>query len=212
MAFPVGYRSLHPDTSLNFQMNRWFGWVGEPEMLDEMRDAGYEVIAFDILTDFSDVVLRQTHPLLRRLLKGLLQLGASGIVNRMVARVARTSPVVEWGVQEGMHVTGSRSAFEFLRCVEQFQTADVSASVRQDAPLLGGSEDHYVPVQQWHQQIRILANARSVTARLFTREESAQNHCQAGNYGLALRIIVNWLDAMLIERAQPLNYHEGVCE
>lgn len=58
----------------------------------------------------------------------------------------------------------------------------------------------------------MLTNARSVTARLFTREESAQNHCQAGNYGLALRTIVNWLDAMLIERAQPLNYHEGVCE
>lgn len=43
MAFPVGYHSLHPDTSLNFQMNRWFGWVGEPEMLDEMRDAAARI-------------------------------------------------------------------------------------------------------------------------------------------------------------------------
>jgi hypothetical protein len=36
-AFPIGYHSLHADASMNFQMNRWFGWVGEPEMLTEMR-------------------------------------------------------------------------------------------------------------------------------------------------------------------------------
>ena len=33
MTFPVGYHSLHPDVSLNFQMNRLFGCVGELEML-----------------------------------------------------------------------------------------------------------------------------------------------------------------------------------
>lgn len=59
---------------------------------------------------------------------------------------------------------------------------------------MAGSEDHYVPIKQWHDQIRTLNNARSITARLFTRSESAQNHCQVGNYGLALRTIVNWLD------------------
>ena len=35
--FPVGYHSLHPDVSMNFQMNRWFSCVGELEMLEEMR-------------------------------------------------------------------------------------------------------------------------------------------------------------------------------
>ena len=39
MTFPIGYHRLHPDASMNFQMNRWFGWVGEPDMLDEMRMA-----------------------------------------------------------------------------------------------------------------------------------------------------------------------------
>lgn len=28
-AFPVGYYRLHPDVSLNFQMNRWLNWLGE---------------------------------------------------------------------------------------------------------------------------------------------------------------------------------------
>ena len=69
---------------------------------------------------------------------------------------------------------------------------------------MAGSEDHYVPMEQWHHQIRMLKNARSITARLFTRSESAQNHCQVGNYGLALRTIDKWLDEMLVEKVQPV--------
>lgn len=43
MTFPIGYHSLHPDVSMNFQMNRWYGWVGEPDMLDEMRTAAVRI-------------------------------------------------------------------------------------------------------------------------------------------------------------------------
>lgn len=152
------------------------------------------VVAYDILSDFLEVNLRQTNPVLRRLLRLLLALGAAPIVNTMAARVARRSPIAQWGIQQGMHVTGTASPFEFLKKVKQFRTADVSGSITQDVLLLAGSEDHYVPVEQWHRQIGMLQNARSVTARLFTRGESAQNHCQVGNYGLALRTIVGWLD------------------
>ena len=73
---------------------------------------------------------------------------------------------------------------------------DIVSSIRQDALLLVGSEDHYVPIKQWRQQARMLKNACSITAWLFAWSENAQNHCQVGNYGLALRTIVNWLDEM----------------
>ena len=53
---------------------------------------------------------------------------------------------------------------------------------------------HDVLLAQWYDQMRMVGNARSITARLFIRSEFAQNHCQVGNYGLALRTIVNWLD------------------
>jgi pimeloyl-ACP methyl ester carboxylesterase len=152
------------------------------------------VVAYDVLTNFLDVILRQTHVLLRGMLKVLLRLRAVGVVNWVVERVARKSPVVQWGIEQGMQVTGTRSAFEFLQMTERFQTRDISASVRQDVLLLAGSEDHYVTMEQWHDQIRMLKNARSITARLFTPSERAENHCQVGNYGLALRTIVNWLD------------------
>ena len=144
-----------------------------------------------------DITLRQGPALLRGLLKVLLGLRAAGAVNWMLARVARRSPVVQWGLLEGMHVTGTHSAFGFLQAFRKFETADISASITQDVLLLAGSEDHYVPLEQWYAQTRMLTNARSITARLFTRGESAQNHCQLGNYGLALKTIVSWLDGML---------------
>jgi len=166
-----------------------------------LRAAAFEqrverVVAYDVFTNFLDVNLRQANALQRVILKVLLKLQTAKVVNWMVARVARKSPVVEWGIQQGMHVTGTSSAFEFLQRSKQFQTANISAAIRQDVLLLAGSEDHYVPMEQWQHQIGMLKNARSITAQLFTRSESAENHCQVGNYGLALRTIVNWLDEM----------------
>jgi hypothetical protein len=35
--FPVGYYQLHPDTSLNWQMNRFYNWANDDSMLSEMR-------------------------------------------------------------------------------------------------------------------------------------------------------------------------------
>ena len=61
---------------------------------------------------------------------------------------------------------------------------------------MAGAEDHYVPVTQFYDQIATLKNVRSLTARLFTSYEQAQNHCQVGNFGLALRTITGWTDSL----------------
>jgi hypothetical protein len=51
-------------------------------------------------------------------------------------------------------------------------------------------------VSQFSEQIATLKNVHSLTARLFTRYEQAQNHCQVGNIGLALRTIIEWIDSL----------------
>jgi hypothetical protein len=84
----------------------------------------------------------------------------------------------------------SRSA---LSAVRGMRTDDVSPRITQDVLLMAGAEDHYVPLGHLGAQIQTLTNARSVTVRVFTRAESAQNHCQIGNLGLALRVILAWL-------------------
>src|SRR5713226_10537638 len=48
--FPIGYYDLHPDTSLNFQMNRWYNWVGDEGMLSEMRAAAPSIRSYPDFT------------------------------------------------------------------------------------------------------------------------------------------------------------------
>ena len=43
---PVGFHQLHPDVSLNFQMNRWFSWVGEAGTLEELREVAPRIVTY----------------------------------------------------------------------------------------------------------------------------------------------------------------------
>jgi hypothetical protein len=36
-SFPTGYYHLHPDVSVNFQLNRFYNWVGDAQMLAEIQ-------------------------------------------------------------------------------------------------------------------------------------------------------------------------------
>lgn len=169
-----------------------------------IRAAAYEprvrrIIADDVLTDFSEVVLRQVSPAVRLILTALFKVKAARAVNTLVRRAIRRSLVIEWGIQQGMHVTGSNSPYQFLQKVRWLSTTSASARITQDVLLMAGEQDHYVPLHQFHDQIKALRNVRSLTARLFTRAEQAQNHCQIGNLGLSLQLIVGWLDAMMIQ-------------
>jgi len=47
MTFPIGYHDLRPDVRMNFQMNRFYGSVGEPDMLDEMRRAAPRIVSYN---------------------------------------------------------------------------------------------------------------------------------------------------------------------
>ncbi len=49
-SFPVGYHTLHSNAGLNFQMNRFYGLVGDPSMLAEMREAVADVQDYSTFT------------------------------------------------------------------------------------------------------------------------------------------------------------------
>jgi pimeloyl-ACP methyl ester carboxylesterase len=151
------------------------------------------VVADDIFTNLVDVSLRQTPPFVRATLSGLLLIGAARLVNDFVERAMKQSLVVEWGMRQGMHVTGTSTPYDYFREAKRYRTEDISALIEQDVLLLAGAEDHYVPPHQFHDQIRWLTGARSLTARLFTRQEQAQNHVHVGNVGLSLQVIADWI-------------------
>jgi pimeloyl-ACP methyl ester carboxylesterase len=166
-----------------------------------IRAAAYEsrvhrVIADDILTDFFEVTMRQVSAAVRVELSLLLKTGAAGVVNILLERAMKQSLGVQWGLQQGMHVTGTKTPYEFLKQTQLYRTEDVSPLVEQDVLLLAGAEDHYVPLHQFYEQIRSLSHIRSLTARLFTRQEQAQNHVHIGNIGLSLRVITDWIESI----------------
>lgn len=59
--------------------------------------------------------------------------------------------------------------------------------------MLAGEEDVYTKF--YKKQEKALVNARTVTGRIFTKDESASHHCQVGNIGLVLDCIIDWLES-----------------
>ena len=87
-----------------------------------------------------------------------------------------------------------RSPMEAMKLFLQLNEKNLHSDlVNQDVLILTGREDHFIPFKMHDMQVKALTNAKSVTARVFTKEEQAQNHCQIGNIGLALDVMVKWI-------------------
>ncbi len=107
----------------------------------------------------------------------------------------RFDPAHRWSIGNLMFITGARRPIEAMDFFMQLNAQNLlSWLVQQDVLILTGSEDHFVPLKMHEMQVRALTHARSVTGRVFTREEQAQNHCQVGNTALALKVVCDWLD------------------
>jgi pimeloyl-ACP methyl ester carboxylesterase len=154
------------------------------------------VIADDILTDFLAANLRQIPARARTAVRALRAVHAGRLLDAVVRRRARHDLLTSWGIAQGVHTLGVSTPHDYFRSLARFSTADVSSLVRADVLLLAGAEDHYVPLRQLSDQLTRLTAARSVTARVFTRQEQAQNHVQVGNVGLSVRVMLHWLDGI----------------
>jgi len=167
-----------------------------------IRAAAYEkriqrVVTDDICADFFETLLRQFPPQSRKIITFLVSHKNkinSAIVNSIIHQLSKKSLMLEWGVAQGMHAMGTETPYDFLHKCMKFNTREVSKFVEQDVLLMGGQEDHYIPLHQFFNQGKMLTNVRSLTSRLFTRKETAQNHCQLGNVGLSIKVIVNWVE------------------
>jgi len=148
-----------------------------------IRAAAFEprvrrVIAYDICTNALECFLSLMPPSAQKELLGWIDTGNEAAVNKFFVDAMAKSLMVDWMTQL------------------KYETASISSHLTQDVLLMAGAEDHIIPVQQLPDQIATLTHVRSLTARLFTRAEQAQNHCQIGNYGLALRTILDWMTSL----------------
>jgi len=96
-------------------------------------------------------------------------------------------------ISQWMSITGVSSPAEWNELIEHYSVSDIAALVKQDVLLLAGAEDHMIPIKEYQKNMDGLRNARSLSGRIFTASEEAQNHCQIGNLQLALDVILAWI-------------------
>jgi len=161
----------------------------------------HRVIADDVIFDFFGCEMAACSPVTATTLRTLLEDPLSPVnpldplvFNALVEQGMKGSMYTNWVVNQGMHVFGVGTPFEFFQQSKKYSAAGISGKVNQEVLLLAGSKDLDVPVEMFYSQIGALGNVSSLTARLFTEAEQAQNHCQVGNIGLQLGFIVNWLE------------------
>ncbi len=151
------------------------------------------VVAYDVLEDFLGCLSAKLDPGAQKLLALLMQCRAKGIINKLMSGVIKKDEFARWAFGHGMHVSGTTKPYDYLKWVESFTTQPFAHLIDQDFLLLGGTEDHLVPLPQFFSQAGNLPNVRSLTTRLFTDKEQASSHCQVGNLQLAADWIANWL-------------------
>jgi alpha-beta hydrolase superfamily lysophospholipase len=165
-----------------------------------LRAAAFEprirrVVAFDVMLDFFQCITSRRGKLVEAAIATLVRLRLSAPLNLLARMIMRRDLMSKWGIEQGMHVLGAASPADFFETLMAYNTRRISGLIAQDALVMAGAEDHFVPLSQLFDQLALLTHARSVTAQVFTRADQAQSHCQIGNLGLAVSSILAWVDA-----------------
>jgi len=173
-------------TWLGISMGGWFCFRAaafEPRIKRVIASS----VAYDYLKIYG-VVIQKLHIFFIQYCKNL--------TNKMVMKsIKKGRGMNAWQSAQMMYVAKEEiptNAFEklFLQMNEENLHSDM---VKQDVLILTGRNDHFIPFRAHDMQIKALTNAKSVTGRVFTKEEQAHNHCQVGNTGLALDVMVKWI-------------------
>jgi len=140
-----------------------------------------------------DMTLKQMRPGKAQELISRFKAGDRKGTEAVVAEERLPSSVFEWCVVQGMHITGTKTPFDFLTAIAKHSLDGILQNVKQDILLTEGEQDHLFDIDWVHRTMRELVCARSVTTRIFTAREGAEQHCQLGNSAVARHAIVHWL-------------------
>jgi pimeloyl-ACP methyl ester carboxylesterase len=115
--------------------------------------------------------------------------------NRMTLKKMKKDQMHKWAIGNLMYITATDTPMDAVDVISQFNGKNLhSEMVRQNVLILTGAKDHFIPGKMHRMQVAALTDAGSVTGRIFTEKEQAHNHCQIGNIGLALDVMVQWID------------------
>ncbi len=115
--------------------------------------------------------------------------------NRLTLKKMQKDGMHKWLLENLMYISKTDTPMDAFDVARRMNAENLhSELVKQDVLILTGRKDHFIPFKMHRMQVEALTNARSVTARVFTKETEAHNHCQNGNFGLALRVMADWIE------------------
>jgi pimeloyl-ACP methyl ester carboxylesterase len=115
-------------------------------------------------------------------------------MNANVRLRTRLSPVLRHVVAQATYIVDGTEPIDAVRWFLGMNAAHLgSERVTQDVALVAGEHDAFQPPKLLHRQAEALINAASVTTRIFTAVEHADQHCQMGNLALATGWVTAWL-------------------
>jgi len=119
---------------------------------------------------------------------------ARGFMDKMAAKKFQGESIPAWAVKHMMYITKKEKPMDALETYLLMNDRNIhSELVKQDVLILSGREDHFIPFKMHRKQLKALTRAKSVSERVFTKTDLAQNHCQIGNLGLALDVMADWI-------------------
>lgn len=139
------------------------------------------------------------------------------VSNYKMKKMIERGGMPAWIIGNLMYITNAKEPIEATDLMLKLNAINLHSDlVKQDVLILTGKDDHFIPFKMHDMQVHALTNAKSLTARVFTKEEQAQNHCQIGNIGLALDVMLNWINRVSsaqikdgITMMQPTCYTRG---
>ena len=152
-----------------------------------------KVVAWSIFPCFQDILVSMQPQGTQRAFHILMKLHARPLLNLVFGKKAKKSPIIDWGIKHGCYAYEAKDAYSYAKKLKLYDIAPVADQITQDMLILGASGDHFIDYHLIGKEINMLRNVRSLTFRLFTDKEEAENHCNVGNGKLAIDEILSWI-------------------
>jgi pimeloyl-ACP methyl ester carboxylesterase len=158
-----------------------------------LRAAAFEkrirrVIVFPPLLDWMESTSGSSRALVNLMMKweGLMRVGI---------RMKMKLPAMEHITTHTLFITRKEDLLDVVRWELAMNKEFLhSELVDQDVLLLAGEKDTFQPPVLFHKQWKALTHAKSITGRMFTDSDQAAHHCGIGNLGLAVQVMLDWLE------------------
>ena len=115
-------------------------------------------------------------------------------LNKKMEEIADYEAGIRWGIYHGMWVFGGKTPAEFLDNVKKFDNTPILDQIKCKVLVMDGVSE------VWGEgQAKQLYDALTCEKHymLFTKEDSASEHCQVGAGAIATQRMFDWMDENL---------------